>query len=77
VASFWRSPRTRGPQAGLDPNPSFANGRYRKPNLPSCFEHIEQFAGDLFTFIGDGGPQNGEYPLKSQSERVRFEQFWQ
>jgi hypothetical protein len=66
-----------GRSRAFDPNPSFANDRYRKPYLPSYFEHIEQLAGNLFTFIGNGGRKNGEFPQKPQSERVRFKQFWQ
>jgi hypothetical protein len=60
----------------VDPNPSLAKDGYRKPYPPSYFEHIEQLAGDPFTFIGDGGPKSGEFPQKSRSERVRFKQFW-
>jgi hypothetical protein len=33
----------------MHPNQSFANGCYRKPDLPGYFEQIEPLAGDLFT----------------------------
>jgi hypothetical protein len=58
-----------------DPNPSFANGRYRKCCLPNYFEYIDHLAGDLFTCIGQRRTICGELLQNLRLDWVQFEQF--
>jgi hypothetical protein len=55
------------------PRPS-ANNRHWKLCLPSKFEQIEQFTGDLFSFVGRGERTSGEFLQKHFSDWIQFEQ---
>jgi len=59
---------------GSDPNPSFANDRYRKAHLPIHFEYIEQLAVicSLSALFGYGGQTSGEVLQNRLPDRARI-----
>ena len=51
--------------------------RVSESPFTSYFEQIEQFADDLFTFVGHGGRTSDEFLQKRRSDPVKIEHYWQ
>jgi len=75
IGFCWRT-------GAFDPNPSFANDRYRKAHVPIHFEYIEQAViCSLSALFGYGGQTSGEVLQNRLAESpsrsgAHFERFY-